>query len=334
VLAADFSYDGRYVLTGSADTTARLWEVETGELIHIFEGHTSSIQITDFSPDGRFVLTSGDEPLDNENVGTILWDIESGDLVHIFDGPYGAGVISAGFSLDGRFILIGYFGGAAELWDVETGQHIQSLDGHSEHVLSIAFSPDGNYALTGSLDNTARLWDLETGQLIHILEGHTGEVPSVAFSPNGHYMLTGSVDRTLRLWEVDTGTLVRVFEEESQIRRTFFSPDGRYVLTNNGNLWGVDSAVIVYTLPNEDGQTRTLGLSPDGRYGLIAGAYSLLSSTNDPTAEIRFIGTIEESIDIVCEFPVVARDLTDEERRDFGITDDEPTCPKFGESAS
>ncbi len=57
VYSVAFSPDGRWVLTGSSDKTARLWEAATGAEIRSFEGHSSSVNSVAFSPDGRRVLT-------------------------------------------------------------------------------------------------------------------------------------------------------------------------------------------------------------------------------------------------------------------------------------
>ena len=44
------------------------------------------------------------------------------------------------------------------LWDSETGDCLQRLDGHSDEIFSCQFSYDGRLVLTGSKDNTCRLW--------------------------------------------------------------------------------------------------------------------------------------------------------------------------------
>jgi WD domain, G-beta repeat len=46
------------------------------------------------------------------------------------------------------------------LWDLQTGQLISHLTGHTDCVSSVAFTPDGNGLTTGSQDLTAKHWNL------------------------------------------------------------------------------------------------------------------------------------------------------------------------------
>ena len=81
----------------------------------------------------------------------------------------------------------------AKLWNVETGQLVASLEGHTAEIVSLNFSQDGDKLLTGSFDNSAKLWSaLEDGQgaqrpgtCLHTLAGHCGEISSTQFDFTG-----------------------------------------------------------------------------------------------------------------------------------------------------
>ena len=49
------------------------------------------------------------------------------------------------------------------IWDLETGQTLTTLQGHTDTVSAVAITPDGRRAVSGSEDRTLRVWDLQTG---------------------------------------------------------------------------------------------------------------------------------------------------------------------------
>ena len=198
VTCVAFSPDGKTVLTGSDDKTARLWDAATGQPIGQPLTHQGAVMAVAFSPDGKTVLTG------SEDKTARLWDAATGQPLGQPMTHQGA-VWAVAFSPDGKTVLTGSADGTARLWDAATGQPIGQPLRHQGAVWAVAFSPDGKTVLTGSEDKTARLWDAATGQPIGQPMPHQGAVCAVAFSPDGKTVLTGSEDRTARLWDAATG---------------------------------------------------------------------------------------------------------------------------------
>ena len=85
----------------------------------------------------------------------------------------------------GTHALSGHRDGTVRLWNLETGECLATLKGHSDIVNSVQITPDGRFAVSGSDDKTVKVWDLEAGTCVGTLEGHQDIVHSVAISPDG-----------------------------------------------------------------------------------------------------------------------------------------------------
>jgi WD40 repeat protein len=98
VFPVSFSPDGRTVITGSADKTARLWSAYTGEPIGRTMIHDDSVLGAKFSPDGRTVITGSHD-------GTILlWRTATGELLgKIME--HNDWITDVAFSRDGRAVI-------------------------------------------------------------------------------------------------------------------------------------------------------------------------------------------------------------------------------------
>jgi WD domain, G-beta repeat len=128
-----FSPDGRTLATGSLDGAARLWDVDTHQLLATLTGHTNNVWGVAFSPDGRTLATASADQTAR------LWDVGAPILLSRLPDR----VDGMALSHDGRTLATGNRDGTATLWDVASHQLLATLTGHTNNVNGLAFSRTG-----------------------------------------------------------------------------------------------------------------------------------------------------------------------------------------------
>lgn len=269
ITSVAFSPDGRYIASGSADKTVKLWEVSTSREIRTLLGHTSGVSSVVFSPDGRYIVSgSWDKTIK-------LWDVVTGRELRTLVG-HSQAVTSVAFSPDEKYIVSGSGDKTIRFWDASTGREIRTLADHTKEVTTVAFSTDGKYIASGSGDKTIKLWDVATGIEIKTFSGHSNAVTSIAFSPDGRYIVSGSYD-IVKLWEVSTARTLKTFTgsqryQNKEIESVGFSRDGKYVLSasirsleENLQIWEVRTGRELKTFKNITINLTAMDFSPDGK---------------------------------------------------------------------
>lgn len=150
VRAAAWSPNGRYVITGSADRTARIWDIATGKTINVLTEHLGRVSVVAWHPQEQRVLTGGADGLIR------IWEVPSGQLLQVIEGRVGW-IRGANWSPNGQFIAVGGSNGVAYIWDIKTNKFMQALEGHIGSISSVTWSPDSQYLLTSSDDTTVRI---------------------------------------------------------------------------------------------------------------------------------------------------------------------------------
>ncbi len=136
-----FSPDGKYMLTGSADNTAKIWDVATGLGVQTFNGHAEVWG--GFFTRWAIILTS------SADTTAKLWEVATGKEILTFSGHTNT-VYDASFSSDGKYTLTASADRTAKIWDILTGAEVRTLSGHTSAVWSAVFhrmadSSDGKF---------------------------------------------------------------------------------------------------------------------------------------------------------------------------------------------
>jgi WD40 repeat protein/serine/threonine protein kinase len=282
VWSAAFSADGKRILTGSWDKTAKVWDAATGQEILTLNGNNCWVLSAAFSPDGKRIVTGGGEfgyegikPTSEAKV----WDAATGRQLFGISG-HQSPVWSVAFSPDGKRILSGSRGGRVSVSDAATGQELLVLKCEDE-LASVAFSPDGKRIAAGGA--TVKVWDAATGQELLTFKRHGGAVFGVAYSPDGKRIATASEDFTVKVSDAATGhELVALKGHAAQVFGVAFSPDGRRIVSGSYDktvrVWDAATGQELHVLKGHAGLVRRVAFSPDGR--------RIVSGSDDKTAKV------------------------------------------------
>ena len=148
-----FSSDGKNLMAGS-----KIYDSISGRWKRTLRTH---IGVMAFSPDE---VTLAAVTLDGGPLSGMLqlWDfrrwIHKIDLVGRGYPEMNPLISTLAYSPDGKTLASGS-NLAIRLYDIETGEERQILEGHTDSILSIDYSPDGNLLASGGMDGTIFIWD-------------------------------------------------------------------------------------------------------------------------------------------------------------------------------
>jgi len=266
ILCLAFSPTERALASGSADSTIRVWEQDTGRELRLLTGHTGPVHALAFSRDGRVLVSgSGD--------GTLrVWDLATGRQIRASPSPAGA-IRGVAFAPDGAQIAVADDRGSIRLVEAASGKELRAAQGPFGRLLVVVYAPDGRTLATGGADGVARVRDVASLRELHALSGHTGAVHALAFSRDGALLATAGADRTVRLWDAATGRERAVLSGHGgAVHAVAFTPDGRSAISAGADgsvrLWDVASGSERAALIGHAGPVNALAVSRDG--GLVA----------------------------------------------------------------
>jgi WD40 repeat protein/serine/threonine protein kinase len=153
-----------------------------------------------------------------------------------------------------------------KLWDIETGEVVLNLEGHTARVNDVAFLPSGLQLVSVSDDQTAILWDVETGEVVRVYEGHTDDVLTVA--TDGQVIVTGSRDETIIVWEIFTGRRIHTLEGAHSARITTVALFRNLIVSGGADnrivVWSRNTGELMDTLDAHQDTVVDAVFSPDG----------------------------------------------------------------------
>ena len=203
ILDLAFSRDGRRLISGSSDNTARVWNLVGVQDESVLDGHGGAVVGVVFSPDGSQCATAS---LDRT---AIVWSVATGTRAATLLG-HAAEVNAIDWSADGRQIATGSDDGSIRVWTPQ-GESVRTLDRFGDRFLkSVRFTPDGERILFAAnsmeAQDQAGLINASTGAITLTFNEHTNSILDARLSPDRTVAATaGGNNHETWLWSTETG---------------------------------------------------------------------------------------------------------------------------------
>jgi guanine nucleotide-binding protein subunit beta-2-like 1 protein len=196
------SSDGQFALSGSWDSTLRLWDLNFGTTTRRFVGHTKDVLSVAFSADNRQIVSgSRDKTIKLWNtLGECKYTIEENghtewvSCVRFSPNTQNPIIVSAGWDK------------LVKVWNLTNCKLRNNLVGHTGYINTVTVSPDGSLCASGGKDGVARLWDITEGKHLYSLE--TGDIiHALVFSPT-RYWLCAPTQSSIQIWDLESKSKV------------------------------------------------------------------------------------------------------------------------------
>lgn len=304
------------LISGSWDSTVRIWDSRTGTLLHELRPDAGKILTLSLTRDEAHVLVLTDEGIasvwnaatgvkqkefrlsspivsftatpkgDRFVTGTRKGDIQLwnlSDAESIYSGlAAGESIQDIGFPSADNRLVAALQSGRILSWNLEQPQDTLSWQAHSEPISAMAFHPSRGVFITGSWDQSVKIWPATGDRLIGECRSHVFWVNEAVFDPKGEWIATESNDRSVRLWN-RSGELRQTLQGHTDwVNTVTFSSDSKYLLSasndHTARLWDLAAGELKYSLEGHDDWVNTAVFSPDNKYAITA--------SSDQTARI------------------------------------------------
>ncbi|KAG2183558.1 hypothetical protein INT43_006564 [Umbelopsis isabellina] len=160
---------GNLLVSGSYDNTMRLWNIETGRLIHLMEGHQQRVYSVVLDIDNRRCMSGSMD-------STVrIWSLDDGSCLNVLEGH---SILVGLLHLTPKHLVSAAADSTLRIWSTETGVCEHVLSGHQGAIT--CFQHDGHKVVSGS-EGGLKLWDIKSGMLVRDLITNVTGVWRVAF---------------------------------------------------------------------------------------------------------------------------------------------------------
>lgn len=269
------------IASGSADMTARIWEIDSTrnvitnspKVLSHDDGNGKGKDVTslDWNPSGTLLATG------SYDGSARLWT-ESGSLSMTMSKHQGP-IFALKWNKKGNYLLSGSYDKTAIVWDASSGTVKQSFSFHSAATLDVDWKNNHTFASCSS-DKTIHVCKIGETSPIKTFTGHTDEVNTICWDPTGSLLASCSDDGTCKVWSMDSDSfLYNLSEHKREIYSVKWSSTGAKTDNPNANIrlatasfdstvkiWDPQTGTCLHTLAHHKKPVYSIAFSPDGNF--------------------------------------------------------------------
>ncbi len=163
-----------------------------------------------FSPDGALLAAGGGEA--SRSGELTLWNVAKGKLVRTFEDAHSDTVYGLDFSADGKYLASAAADKFVKVFDITSGEHVRSYEGHTHHVMDVSWKGDGTTLASAGADNAIKVWNAETGEQTRTITTYSKQVTSLDFIGMEDEFISSSGDKRVFRHRAANGGAVREFK--------------------------------------------------------------------------------------------------------------------------
>ncbi|GCE26435.1 hypothetical protein KDA_19190 [Dictyobacter alpinus] len=296
IVSVVWSPGSQRVASSDQNGSIQVWNASTGKLNFVCANAPAGPTRLAWSANGKYIAGAN-----GSNV--YIWNGNTGALLKHFK-VQSTGVTSLAFSPGGQRIATGSYDRTVQIWQVTTGAHLLTYNGHNvaggAPVVSLSWSPNGTQIVSsssllggsGESSTSVKVWNTTTGKDVFVYDAsHPSN--AVAWSPSGSLIASEKYvngSETIQLWSPKNSSgYGLIISDPLSVQKIAWAPSSQYVAFVLSSYQGVDprsrveilsaagkSFMLDYT--GHQPNVRDVAWSPDGS--------RLASGADDKTVQI------------------------------------------------
>ena len=220
---ATFSHDSRWIATGDQDGVLKVWDTQNGQCVTKIDwGGTERRNVilhVHFSPDDQFIAASG-----FGHSAVYAWREELYESIRNYklENPKSNDYRKEGAASDRYFPtafspnsnLFAYVSSpeTVTISNINTGEDIACLMGHTDPLHTLLFSPCGQYLASASLGATIQVWDIQSESLIMMPKSYEGDRVRLAYTLAETLRVADIYDDKVVIWDASQQKKLDTFD--------------------------------------------------------------------------------------------------------------------------